>query len=328
MDGVRIGLIGCGGFQRYRVGNLFQVPDAQVVALVDPDPSQIERMRKAHPSLSDTPAFADYKEMLEKVPLDAVMIATPHTQHFGQIIDSLEAGKNVLCEKPLVTSVDHAHQAIAALKRAQKVGMVSYQRHFQAEFRWMRERIQSGSFGKVQFVQALQGQEWKVATKGTWRQDPGLSGGGQLNDSGSHLVDILLWVTGLKADTVCTFGDNRGTAVDINTTISMRFDGGALGSMSIVGDAPQWYEDITIWCDGGAFYMRNGKLSFADEKGNRFAAENLQGGGTPDRNFVESILGRAQVEAPFECGLRVIELTEAAWKSAAEGGMPISVGSS
>jgi predicted dehydrogenase len=324
MSSIRLGLVGCGGYQRYRIRNLLAIPEIEIAALVDPDPRMIDLTRRAYPEIQ-SPDFKSYSEALDQLHLDAVAIATPHTLHKQQILDSFAAGCHVLCEKPLVTTVADAKAVIEARDRAGRVGMVSYQRHFQAEFRFIKHTIDSGAVGRPTFVQALLGQEWKRATAGTWRQVPELSGGGQLNDSGSHMLDILLWVTGLKAKRVSAYIDPRGTPVDIDSAVSVQFEGGALGSISVVGDAPHWYEDITVWCERGAFYLRNGKLSWTDENGNRLSCDQLTGGSTPDRNFVDAILGRATNEAPFECGLSVIELTEAAWKSAESGGTAIEI---
>jgi predicted dehydrogenase len=325
MDKVRVGLIGCGGFARYRLGNLLSIQEAEVAALADPSEDQLKRTKTAHPKVADIPTYSDYKEMLAKEKLDAVAIATPHTQHVQQVLDGLAASLHVICEKPLVTTVEDAHRVIAARDRAGKIGMVSYQRHMQPEFRMIREKIQSGEAGPVHFVSAVLSQEWKRATAGSWRQDPALSGGGQLNDSGSHLVDILLWSTGLHAETVTAIGDQRGTQVDINSAVNIKYKEGAIGSIAIIGDGHNWHEDVTIWCDNLSFFMREGKLTIVDKKGNKFKAEHLVGGGNTDRNFVETILGKAECEAPFECGLPVIALTQAAWDSMAKGGTPAAV---
>lgn len=326
MSTVRIGLVGCGGFQRHRIANLFPIPEARITALMDIDPAQIELTKLRYPQLRDVPTFDDLDTMLARADIDAVFIATPHTLHHDQIVRSFEAGKHVLCEKPLVTSVVHAHDVIRSRDRSGKVGMVSYQRHFQAEYIYIREAIIAGRVGAPTCVQALNCQEWKRFTAGTWRQDPALSGGGQLNDTGSHLVDILMWVTGLRPAEVRAFCDNRGTPVDIDSSVAIRFEGGALGTICIWGDAPAWYEDVTIGCERGAFLMRNGKLSMFDESGNYLTCEGLRGGSTPDQNFIDVILGRAENLAPFECGLRVAELTEAAWRSAAQGGVGVAIG--
>jgi predicted dehydrogenase len=327
MDKVRVALIGCGGFQRYRVGNIEKVKDAEIVALVDPSPEQITMMKEAHPGTANLQSFQDHKEMLDQVRPDAVMIATPHTQHVTQIMDSLEAGVNVLCEKPLVTTVEDAHRIIAARDKAGKVGMVSYQRHFQPEFRYIREKIASGEAGAVQYITVLQSQEWLRATKGTWRQQLSLSGGGQLNDSGSHVLDIVLWSTMSSPKVVSAFTDNKGTEVDINSTLSVKFQGGGMASFAIIGDGMSWHEEITVWCDNEAYFIRDGKLTIVDRARNKFKAEHLSGGSTPDQNFIDAITGKAECESPFECGLEVIRLTEAAWKSSDSGGMPVEVAS-
>lgn len=327
MDKVRIALIGCGGFQRYRVGNVNKVKDAEIVALVDPSPEQITLMKEAHPNTAHLQSFQDHNEMLQQVRPDAVMIATPHTQHVTQILDALNAGVNVLCEKPLVTTVEDAHKVIAARDKSGKVGMVSYQRHFQPEFRYIREKIKSGESGAVQYITVLQSQEWLRAVAGTWRQQLSLSGGGQLNDSGSHVLDIVLWSTLCTPKTVAAFCDNKGTEVDINSTLSVKFNEGGMASFAIIGDGMSWHEEITVWCENEAYFIRDGKLTIVDRARNKMKAEHLSGGSTPDQNFVDAIMGKAECESPFECGLEVIRLTEAAWKSSDQGGMPVEVSS-
>ncbi len=318
-------MVGCGGFQRYRVSNLLKVKEAEIVALVDPSAEQVSLMKEAHPSTYELPSFEDHKAMLAEIKPDAIMIATPHTQHVDQIIDGLEAGANVCCEKPLVTTVADAHKIIQLRDRVKKIGMVSYQRHFQAEYRTIREKIQSGEAGPVQFIAALQGQSWLKGTKGTWRQLHSLSGGGQLNDSGSHLIDIILWSTGVSVDSVSAYTDNFGTEVDINSSLALKFKSGALGTLSVVGNGFGWHEDVTIFCENMVFYVREGKLSTVDRKDNRFKAEHLGGGSTPDQNFIDAIRGVAECESPFESGLEVIRLTEAAWASAEQGGRAVAV---
>ncbi len=325
MDKVRVAMVGCGGYQRYRISNLLKVPEAQIVALVDPSEDQIHKTQVAHPQLADTEVFSDYRKMLETAKVDAVMIATPHTQHMDQILDSFAAGAHVCCEKPLVTSVADAHRVIEARDKAGKVGMVSYQRHFQAEYRFIREKIKSGNAGKFQFVSSMLGQSWLRATKGTWRQELALSGGGQLNDSGSHVLDIILWMSGTGPETVCGFTENFDSEVDINSALSVKFRNGGLGSFSVVGNGFDWRDDVSIFCENIVFYIRDGKLTMIDRKENKFLAENLGGGSSPDQHFIDCVLGRTECDAPFECGLEVIRLTEAAWQSAAKGGAPVHV---
>lgn len=323
---VRIGMIGCGGFARYHLANLTKLSDAKVVALCDPNPDQFDRCLDIDPRLAEATRFFDYRTLLHSEDVDSVVIVTPHTQHADQIMHSLDAGKHVLCEKPLVTNVPDARKVLAKFKEKNLIGMIGYQRHQQAEFQRIRQMVQEERYGKVTYIAAYLSQEWKRFTKGTWRQDPALSGGGQLNDSGSHLIDIMLWTTGLVPEIVTCFKDNRGTEVDIDSGVLIRFEGGAMGSITVVGDAPNWHEDFTLTCERGAFFIRNGKLTIVEHDGSRIVCEHLFAPSTnSSAHFVNCILGREQPLAPFDCGLGVIQLTEAAWKSAEQGGAPVRV---
>src|SRR4029079_13841875 len=101
-------------------------------------------------------------------------------------------------------------------------------------------------------------------TAGTWRQKIALSGGGQFNDSGSHLIDILMGTTRLQADEVSARMEFFGGEVDINSAVHVKFNNGALGTVSIVGNAPTWHEDFTIVGSEGAVYNRNGKYYYQE----------------------------------------------------------------
>ena len=148
-----------------------------------------------------------------------------------------------------------------------------------------------------------------------------------MNDSGSHLLDIILWMTGLEVEQVQAYVENFDSEVDINSALSIRFRNGAMGNISVVGNAPArgMWEDITIWGTKAAVYMRQGSIAIKTaDSGEVYEPTGLPGGTNPDRNFVDAILGRDEVQVPPECGLRVIELTEAAWRSA-ETGRPVRV---
>jgi len=319
MDKIRIGMIGCGGIARGHVKRLLEIPEAEIVALNDTSEASIARIKEAIPEIKDLPVFEDYREMLDKVPMEAVEIATPHTLHFQQAMDCIDHGCHMVLEKPMVCTIEHAHKLIAHAKEKDRIIVLSYQRHFQPQFRYMKKVIEEGQLGKVTYISALQCQQWKKGTAGKWRQVPELSGGGQLNDSGSHLIDIILWTTGLAVDEVYGYIDNCGTPVDINSALTLKFKNGAQGTVSVVGDAPCFYEDFTIWGENGMLLYRNGQLSRCDCDGKISQPEELPEGGNPDKNLIDAIFARDIVWTPPVCGLRVIELTEAAWKSAASG---------
>ena len=320
-DKVRVGIIGTGGISSGHIRRLIANPNAEITAICDIRPEAMADKVEKYPELKDVPQFDDFRKMIAAGNLDAVEICTPHTTHFEQIMGSLDNGLHVLSEKPMVCTIADAHTVLKKIETTGKTFVLNYQRSYQPEFLFIKEAIASGEYGEVQFVQGLQGQEWLRGCAGTWRHDPALSGGGQLNDSGSHMLAILLFVTGLEVDSVFGYIENLGAKVDINSALSLKFTSGAIGNISVVGNGPGWYEDITIWCSKGAFYMRNGKLEVSDAMGKRRTptAEELPKGNNPDDNFIAAILGKEEIGSPAMWGLRVIELTEPAWKSAASG---------
>ncbi len=325
---VRVGMIATGGMARHHIGQLLKIPGVTLTALCDTAPDQLDRAKSSFPALKDTPTTGDYNALLARADVDAVVIATPHIPHFEHAMAAIDAGKHVLLEKPMVGSVTEATALLKRLESFDKVFALAYQRHAMGQFKWIKDKIASGDVGAVTYLTALQCQGWKKGVAGTWRQVPEISGGGQINDSGSHLVDILLYTTGLTVAQVAAFQDFRGTPVDIDSALSIQFTNGALGNISIIGDSiVGWHEDITIWCEKGAFFYRNGQLSFSDESGVRTT---LDGTSLPptqniDENFIGAIRGENPVAAPPLCGLRTIEMTEAAWESAKKGGQPVKM---
>lgn len=317
---LRIGFVGAGGIAIGHFQRLAATKKAVVTALTEPSDASLQQFRKHCPGSEPLPVYRDYRDMLRNEALDGVVILSPHTVHYEQTAAVLKKGLHVLSEKPMVCTIRHAKALIALAKRVNRTLMISYQRHFEPTFRYMREQIRKGRLGEVQFVQAIQAQEWLRLTRGTWRQDPALSGGGQLNDSGSHLVDIVMWVTGMKVKEVYAHSDNFDAKVDINTSLTMTFENGALGSMSVIGNAPAWYEDHSIVGSRGALYLRQGLgLIHLDGMGKPVEVKLPKYQQDPDSNFVNVILGKDVPQTPPECGLRTIEVTEAAWKSAACG---------
>lgn len=139
---------------------------------------------------------------------------------------------------------------------------------------------------------------------------------------------MVLWITGLQPLEVSATIDNRGTRVDIDTALTVRFEGGALANFVVVGSAlgsntHDVWEEISIHGDNGTALYRVGKLLVARDGSHELVdvpQDQLRPDGDPDRNFVDLILGRvAQAAAPASCGLSVARLTEAAWQSAQLG---------
>ncbi|MGD8237860.1 MAG: Gfo/Idh/MocA family oxidoreductase [Armatimonadota bacterium] len=329
---IRTGLIGGGGNMRaHAVGRLSKIPEVEIVAVTEPSKDALGRFLEAAADLKGIPTFAEHEKMLDAVEMDAVVISTPHTTHMKQIEDSIAHDLHVLVEKPMVCTVEDAKKVIELRDKSGKVVEVAYQRHFQAPFRFAREYCQSGKMGPIHFISAFQCQNWWHEQRAkTWRADPDLSGGGQLNDSGSHLVDILLWITDLVPEEVFAYIENRGARVDILSAVSIKFTNGAVGNISVVGEA-----EIKGMDEGEYIWGKNGYLAITgtgkpeltvwDPEPRAISDKELpKGPASPDHNFIAAILGKEEVEVPAECGLRVIQLSEAVWESARLG-QPVAV---
>jgi len=327
---LRIGMIGAGGNARGHGMRLLNIGEVDVPAAVDTDPATKDLVHRMHPRAGKIQFFKDYRRMLASVKLDGVMISTPHTLHAEQILASLDKGLHVLCEKPLVCSVADAKKVVARAKKAKKLLMVSYQRHMQGPFRYMRDVVQSGALGEIQFVQAFMAQGWLEATRGKWRQVPKLSGGGQLNDSGSHILDIVMWITGLKAKRVSAMIDNFDVRVDINSAVNVEYTNGAKGTFSILGAyVPGWAEQTNIIGSAGALHYMHmppaHRLVHIKADGTPLEVLRFIDAANPDQHFVDVIRGRCESDLTPDAALKVIALTEAAWASAGKSGAPVKV---
>lgn len=326
---IEIGIIGCGAFMAYQhVGRLLGLAEVEIVGLADPNADAVARLRKKFRGLKQVPHYSDHRALLKTARPDAVAIATPHALHVQHILDSFDAGCHVMVDKPMVCSVKDAKRVLARRDKTGKVLLVSFQRHYLPHYRYGIDAITAGELGEIQFVTGVQSQGWLKLTKGTWRQDPSYSGGGQLIDSGSHLLDYVLHATGLDLKSVKAYSSNLGAPVNINSALAFSFTNGALGSISIVGNAQQnMWEDISFYGSKGSLLMRSKQGQSLSEpeifhenyRSGRVEVTLPADGSDPDANFIDAILGRAEVRSTGEDGLRAVELVAAAHKSAETG---------
>jgi predicted dehydrogenase len=332
MQTIRVGLIGCGSAGAGHAMRLSETPGLQVVALADPSATNIERLRSQVPAMAAVPAFGDAEAMYAAVELDAVTVVAPHTAHFPIVMAAIERKLHVLCEKPLTCQADQARAIEAAAAAAGVTVMVRYQRRFDPAYRYMRQVIASGELGELRSITMSCGQRWLTGTAGKWRQDPALSGGGMLMDSGSHLADMLLWLTDRPVESVYALVDNSGSPVDINTAATVSFAGGAQGQLTVIGDlATTWVETAVV--SGSA-----GLLRYETEPQHPWRTGRLQHYGRdrieipltldngPDLHagWCATIRGEAENAAPPAAGIRVAEFTDAIYRSS-EQGKPVAL---
>jgi len=315
MSSVRVGFIGTGGIAGWHARQLLELPEARIAALADTSEKNRQNFAEKF-GLQEAAQFSDYQDMLERAELDAVVICSPHTLHYRQACDVLNHGLHVLIEKPMTCSSAEAEQLIRVAEQAGKVLQVSYQRHFQPEFLYIRDAIASGAIGKLTSVTASLYQEWRQGTPGSWRQDPKLSGGGFLMDSGSHIIDVLLWTTGLTPLEVKPQLHMHGAPVEIDTFTAIRFAEGPIAGLNLVGYSPCWHETF-VFCgeDGGIFYD-NGKITLRRLRQEPIVPKLPPATTNQDKSFIDAILGRHEVLVPGHFALKVVKLSEMIYQAA------------
>jgi len=310
MSEPRIGLIGCGGHVRTRLP-LFA--GAALAAVADPS----EAMRTTIEL--DAARFADHREMLESAELDGVVISSPHGLHFGHAADALAAGCDVLLYKPMVTTSADARELVRLAEEGGRVVSLAIEGLYTAEFRHVRALLEAGGLGEIRLATGLCAQNWLVNVGGTWRTDPELGGGGNLIDSGYHMVAALLHLTGQHVEEVFAYLDRRSEAVDVETTAALRFDGGALGTIAVSGDAHGMEEGVYL-CGTKASLTTSiygGRLEFVTGWSAREVPE-LEPAESAEGNFVSVLRGEAEPLAGPRLGLELAHLVEAIVRSAGE----------
>jgi predicted dehydrogenase len=301
-----------------------QVPEAQVVALVDIRPEAYQQKHKDFLRNDSSVATYDSLDAMLKYPpegLRGVLIVTPHTLHYEQCVACLEHGYDVLVEKPMVTNSAHAQALKKKIESSGRHFQIAFQAPFTQEFTYIREQIQAGVLGELQTVSAFVCQGWKKNCAGTWRHDPKLSGGGQMYDTGAHLFNAITWLMDRPILEVFCFNDSKGMEVDINAVMTIRWDGDVLGSATISGNTPGWQEGILICGDKGRIGtgIHGGRIEQWNEKGIVKYPQVNQPHFTPVANFVDCLLGNAEPRSPVRYGILHSWLMDALYASAKEG---------
>lgn len=317
LETIRIGFIGTGGMAQVHAGQLLELENVEITAITDVSAEAKARfIEKA--GLQNVQQFTEYLDMLDQAELDGVVICSPHTLHFEQATAVLEKGLHVLIEKPMTCSSREAEQLIDTAKRTGKIMQVSYQRHFQPEFIYIHDTIASGKIGKMTSVTASLYQQWYRGSNDTysWRKDPALSGGGFLMDSGSHIIDVLLWTTGLTPVEVTSQLSKQGAPVEIDTFTSIRFKEGAVAGLNLVGYSPAWHETYVFCGEKGAIFYDNDKITLHLSDEDPIVPELPKATTNQDKSFINAIRGIHDVQVPGEFALKVVKCSEMVYESA------------
>jgi 1,5-anhydro-D-fructose reductase (1,5-anhydro-D-mannitol-forming) len=202
-------------------------------------------------------AYDDYRTLLEDPSVDAVYIATPNALHADQVVAAAEAGKHVLCDKPMATSVEDARRQLAACEAADvQLGIVFHNRYL-PWVRDVRRLLAEGAIGDVLTVQ-LEASAGHWPPEG-WRNDPSLAGLGTVYNQGVHAYDALRYLLDAEPVAVSAMFDDEGGRYAIETTALslIRFDNGVLASVNCNERSPHPQNDIAIFGTAGRIVGRN-----------------------------------------------------------------------
>ena len=190
---IRVGIIGCGGIANGKhMPALQKVENCRMVAFCDIIPERAEKAA-AQFGTPDAKTYADYKELLKDESIDVVHVCTPNRSHSFITVDALEAGKHVMCEKPMAINSAEAKKMVDAANRTGKLLSIGYQSRFRPDSRYLKQEAEEGVFGDVYYAKATAIRRRAVPTWGVFLNEEE-QGGGPLIDIGTHALDLTLWI--------------------------------------------------------------------------------------------------------------------------------------
>jgi predicted dehydrogenase len=331
---LRVGILGAGAFaSRRHLPELVANPEVLVVAAC-------RRDREALTVFSDhfgiEGRYTDWRDMLDNANLDAVLIATPHSQHVEQTDAALKKGLHVLLEKPMAFTGSEA-RALRDLARTNgRVLTVAFNPPYWNHIRALRAGLLAGKigdletvslnwignvehvFGKAPMTQAAP----SIVAPTMFRSDTAQNGGGQLMDGGGHLLSELLWVTGRRAIEVSAHLDSEPD--DMRSLVSVKLEGDILASVTNVGNSRLLKRRI-----GSRYYGSTGTaetngliftVAWMDDQGELTPpASEQEPTLTPVQDWLGSIKTGADPAGSADHAAAVTELLEAAYLSQQTG---------
>jgi len=271
----------------------------------------------------------DFAELLADETLDAIVLATPHTQHEEQIVAAAKAGKHVFTEKPFTLSKASAERAVAAVRAAGVTVALGHNRRFFKNTEAMKALVESGELGTLLHIDGNQSSDLGMAAV-TWRDSRAESPAGGMTSLGIHALDCMIHMGGRIAQ-IDTISTHRAIGYDIDdaTAAVLQFEAGMTGTMVTLASSPRIFHIRVAGSKGWAEMTNNAVLricgadSQIEEKSfpiddyphlssmaaelNEFAAA-AQGNGTYRITPEEMIHGTAVLEAmgkSAESGKRV-----------------------
>ncbi len=241
MKKLRIGVIGLGIGKLY-LDAIVQLKEAEIAAICDIDEKKLTAFSAEY---GVAKAFTDYRKLLADPGVDAVCICSPDHFHLEMVTAALEAGKDVLCEKPLALHTAECAEMIAAAKRCGKRLMVGQVCRFAPGFAKAKELVAGGVIGDLFFAESEYAHDYSDI--GGWRKEPdnlrhGVTGGG------CHAVDLLRWIVGNPTE-VFSYSNKKVLTdwpCDDMSISLLKFSGNVIGKVYISTGCKREYTMRTV----------------------------------------------------------------------------------
>ena len=193
MDKVRIGIIGCGGIANGKhMPSLKKLADVEMVAFCDIIVERAEKAAKEY-GVEGAKVYTDYHELIARDDIDVVHVLTPNREHSQITVDALNAGKHVMCEKPMAINSAEAKRMLDAAKATGKKLTIGYQSRFRPDSMYLKKACEAGELGDIYYARAQAVRRRAVPTWGVFLNEYE-QGGGPLIDIGTHALDLTLWM--------------------------------------------------------------------------------------------------------------------------------------
>lgn len=188
---LKVGIIGTGSISAMHIEGYLKNPNVELYAFCDINEAQLKKMADKY---GITRTYTDCNEMLKLEELDAVSVCTWNSAHAPCTIAALNAGKHVLCEKPMATSAAEAREMLEAAKRNNKLLMIGFVRRYGNDCRIVKDFIDKDFLGDIYYAKATYLR--RDGNPGGWFGDKSRSAGGPLIDLGVHVIDLTRYLMG------------------------------------------------------------------------------------------------------------------------------------
>jgi predicted dehydrogenase len=345
----RIGVIGAGWWATsYHLPALVRHPRAEVIAVVDTDGRKAEEAARRN----GVPQwFTDHRRLLE-TGVDGVVVATPHDTHFALAGDALDAGADVLVEKPMVVEPEHGRELVRLAHQRGRRLHVGYPFPYTRHAQLLGELVGEGRLGTVLTATGLFATSVLPLYRGsvdstmdatdetlwpTGREtySSPSRGGGQLLTQVTHCASLLLFLSGLSPRSVFCYSDRYDTSVDVWDGIVFKTAGGAVGTIASTGTVAhqeQRVEEYRLFGSEGQALLDTQagtlRVDVYDEpravEPPPLEAHEIYPAHAPATRLVDAIVDDAPVVATGELGLVTVELLAAA-RASSEAAAPVTL---